>query len=235
MIKCGGKMAYSDFVKLLEENSDEEYRRFSAGLTPNMGESAGIRIPLLKKFAKEEAKGDWERFLAECPERLHEEKIVKGLIICYIKEPMEKKIALMIDFIRLIDNWGVCDIVCCAFKFKKNESQEVYDFVKGYIQSEGEYEKRFAIVMLLAHFIDEKHIDEILKMLNNIDDEKFYVSMACAWALSVCFVKFEDKTYDAIKEGKLSKETVNRTVTKIIQSRRVDERAKEKAKELRKK
>ena len=226
-------MSYTEFLKLIEENKDEKYREFSAKLTPNIGESVGVRIPVLKKFAKEEAKGDWEEFFDKCENRLFEEKMVRGFIICFLKESIERKLLLMEDFINIIDNWSICDSICCAFKLKKNEEEKVYEFAKGYFEKDGEFEKRFGIVIMLSHFIDEKHIDEILKMLNNIDDEKFYVSMACAWALSVCYIKFEDKTYKAIKEGKLSKETVSRTVTKIIQSYRVDDRGKQRAKELR--
>ena len=92
-----------------------------------------------------------------------------------------------------------------------------------------EFEKRFAVVMLLAHFIDEKHIDETLKMLNNIDDEKFYVSMAVAWALSVCYIKYREKTVNALKSTNLSGDTIYRAVAKIKQSRRVDEEGKRQA------
>ncbi len=217
---------YNNFLELIKSESDEKYREFSLKITPNLGKSAGVRTPVLKKFAKEAAKGDWQEFFEKKNNELYEEKLVSGFIICYIKESIEVRLDLLRDFIPIIDNWAVCDMVACAFNFKIAESEKVWDFVNEYIEKSGEFEKRFAVVMLLAHFIDEKHIDEILKMLNNIEDEKFYVSMAVAWALSVCYIKYREKTVNALKGTSLSSDTINRTVSKIKQSRRVDEEGK---------
>ena len=59
--------------------------------------------------------------------------------------------------------------------------------------------------------------------------EKFYLSMAVAWALSVCYIKYREKTVNALKGTSLSSDTINRTVSKIKQSRRVDEEGKRQA------
>ena len=220
---------YNEFLELIKNEADEKYREFSVKITPNIGKSVGVRTPVLKKFAKEAAKGDWQEFFEKRNNELYEEKLVTGLIICYIKESIDVRLNLLREFIPIIDNWALCDMVACAFKFKKAESAKVWDFVKEYIEKNSEFEKRFAVVMLLAHFIDEKHIDETLKMLNNIDDEKFYVSMAVAWALSVCYIKFREKTVNALKSTNLSGDTIYRAVAKIKQSRRVDEEGKRQA------
>ena len=203
-------MSYADFEELIRNNADEKYREFSGKLTPNIGKNAGVRTPVLKVFAKKEAKENYAEFFEKCTDELYEEKLVQGLIIGYAKEETEKRLLMLEKFIEKIDNWAVCDMTACAFKF----------------------EKRFGVVLILSDFIDEKHIDEILKMLNNIYDSRFYVSMAVAWALSVCYVKFEEKTYTAVKNGKLPKETINKTVSKIRQSLRVSKESKERAKEL---
>ena len=224
---------YNEFLELIKNEADEKYREFSLKITPDLGKSAGVRTPVLKQFAKKAAKGDWEEFFQKRNNELYEEKLVSGLIICYIKESIDIRLNLLREFIPIIDNWALCDMVACAFKFKKAESEKVWDFVNEYIEKNGEFEKRFAVVMLLAHFIDEKHIDETLKMLNNIKDEKFYVSMAVAWALSVCYIKFREKTVDVLKNTKLSNDTVKRTLLKITQSRRVDEEGKRQAKLIR--
>ena len=57
--------------------------------------------------------------------------------------------------------------------------------------------------------------------------------MAVAWALSVCYIKFREKTVDVLKNTKLSNDTVKRTLLKITQSRRVDEEGKRQAKLIR--
>ncbi len=225
-------MSYADFEELIRNNTDEKYREFSRKLTPNIGKNAGVRTPVLKAFAKKEAKENYTEFFEKCTDELYEEKLVQGLIIGYAKEEVGKRLCMLEKFIEKIDNWAVCDMTACAFKFNKNESETVFEFAKKYVEKDGEFEKRFGVVLILSDFIDENHIDEILKMLNNIDDSRFYVSMAVAWALSVCYVKFEEKTYTAVKNGKLPKETINKTVSKIRQSLRVSKESKERAKEL---
>mgnify|MGYP000863249078 CR=1 FL=1 len=224
---------YEDFIEMADKNADEKYREFSIKLTPGIGKNAGVRTPVLKKFAREAAKGDWESFFSECRNELYEERLVRGLIICYIKADIEKRLGLLREFIPLIDNWALCDIVCCAFKFKNGESGRVFEFVKQYMEKNGEFEKRFAVVMLLSHFIDDEHIDEVLELLNNIDDSRFYVSMAAAWALSMCYIKYEDRTAELLKNGKPDRETVNRAILKIIQSRRAADDAKNRARSYR--
>ena len=50
------------------------------------------------------------------------------------------------------------------------------------------------IVSLMSHFLDKEHIDEILTICGKIDHDGYYVKMGNAWALSVCYVKFPEKT-----------------------------------------
>ena len=46
--------------------------------------------------------------------------------------------------------------------------------------------------------------------------------MAVAWAISLCFVKFEEKTMNYIKNNKLDDFTYNKSLQKICESLRVD-------------
>lgn len=43
--------------------------------------------------------------------------------------------------------------------------------------------------MLMNYYNDDTYIDNTLKELNNVRHEGYYVKMAVAWALSLCFVK----------------------------------------------
>ena len=55
-------MSYADFEELIRNNADEKYREFSGKLTPNIGKNAGVRTPVLKVFAKKEAKENYTEF-----------------------------------------------------------------------------------------------------------------------------------------------------------------------------
>ena len=50
--------------------------------------------------------------------------------------------------------------------------------------------------------------------------------MAVAWGLSVCFVKYPDKTMKYLKENNLDDWTYNKVLQKIMESYRVDDDTK---------
>lgn len=53
--------------------------------------------------------------------------------------------------------------------------------------------------MLMNYYNDDTYIDNTLKELNNVRHEGYYVKMAVAWALSLCFVKQRAKTMELFK------------------------------------
>ncbi len=88
-------------------------------------------------------------------------------------------------------------------------------------------EIRFGVVMAMAHYIDEEYIDNVLQWMDRISHEGYYVKMAVAWALSVCYVKFPQKTMNYLKENHLDDFTYNKALQKIIESYRVSTEDKE--------
>ena len=99
--------------------------------------------------------------------------------------------------------------------------------------SDKEYELRFAIVVLMQYFIDEDHIDAILQIYDNIRHDGYYVKMAVAWAISVCFVKFRDKTLEFLKYSNLDDFTYNKSLQKVRESNRVSKEDKDMVKRMR--
>ena len=80
--------------------------------------------------------------------------------------------------------------------------------------------------MLLEHFIDEDYIDECLERIDEFKDTRYYAQMACAWALSICYIKFPQKTFSYLKKSKLDNWTFNKGIQKICESLRVDKETK---------
>ena len=72
--------------------SDEKYASFSSGLTPNCKPMIGVRIPELRKIAKEIAKGNFRSFLKEGEEEYFEELDLKGMVIGYCKTDIDEKL-----------------------------------------------------------------------------------------------------------------------------------------------
>ena len=68
---------------------DIAYRDFHSSLMPGVDKEAviGVRIPVLRKFAKEYAKsGETEQFMRELPHKYYEENNLHMMIIGQIKD-----------------------------------------------------------------------------------------------------------------------------------------------------
>ena len=130
------------------------------------------------------------------------------------------------SFIPLIDNWAVCDSCCASFKFTAQYREELYPFIKSYL-SGSEYEARFAVVMLMDYYLTDGYIDEVLSLLCEIKSDYYYVNMAVAWALSVAFVKYRDKTLPYLTQKTLTPAVQNKTIQKIKESYRVTDTDKQ--------
>ena len=218
---------YRALLERLKALSDEKYRIFNESLIPGVSETYGVRTPQLRSIAKEIIKDDWRGFLENASDRTHEELVLQGMVIAQSKCDIEEKLSYIREFVPKINNWAVCDVFCGDFKSAAKNRARVKKFLQTYLRSNSEFELRFGVVMLMDYFIVEEEIDETLKVLSSIRHEGYYVKMAVAWALSVCFVKFREKTLPVLERGVLDDETQNKAIQKCRESLRVSKEDKE--------
>lgn len=211
-------------VTWLLSEKEEEYRKFSAGLIPNVDNVLGVRLPKLRKFAKELLKQDYETFLThDCI--YFEETMLQGMLIGLIKENVDTKLNRIKSFLPKINNWSLCDSFCCGLKFAGNNSEIVWDFICPYIQSKKEYEVRFALVMMLNYFINEVYIDRVLELIASVNHGGYYAKMAAAWALSICYIRFPKKT-EKVFQTLPDNEIKTKAIRKICESFQVSREEK---------
>ena len=217
----------------LIELSEEKYRKFSSSLIPNIDNVLGVRLPVLRKLAKEIYKSDnWQDFLNQKQSDYMEEVMLQGMIIGLVKDEPQNILNYIKDFVPKINNWAVCDSFCTGLKFTNTNKALVWDFLQMYFQSDKEYELRFGIVMLLSYFIEDFYIDKVLKILDKVNHEGYYVKMAVAWAVSICYIKFSEKTQKYLHVSNLNNWTYNKSIQKIIESYRIDKQTKELLKKM---
>ena len=215
--------------------SDEKYRDFSAALNPGVTNMLGVRLPQLRQIAKRIARsGEYDAFLQDQDCTYFELTMLRGLVIDYLKLPVEEVLGYIEDYLPQITCWSLCDSFVMGLSIVKKYPQRFWEFALDYQDSQNPYEVRFCAVMLLDHFVDEPHIAQVLNVLSQIRHDDYYVKMAVAWAVSVCFVHFPSHTMDFLKKGCLEAETYRRALQKIVESNRVDTQTKDVIRAMRK-
>lgn len=212
--------------KKILELADPKYKEFHSGLCPNTENIIGVRIPVLRKYAKELAKDDFRSYLASIADDYYEEIMIKGMIIGLAKMETEERLNYISEFVPKIDNWAICDTFCAGLKFTNKNKDFVWKFIKKHQNSRKEFELRFLIVMLLDYYITDKYIDEVIKILDKTKHDGYYVKMAIAWTMSVLYVKYPKITMEYLKNNTLDDFTYNKALQKIIESYRVSEEDK---------
>lgn len=212
--------AYTALQAALAQTADLDYRTFHASLVPGIGNFYGVRTPALRTLARQIAKGDAAGFLSLVTDDSYEETLLHGLVVGYAKFSPEEAFARIAAFVPHITNWALCDVCTSSFKVFAQYPETGFALARAFLEQPGEYEKRFGTVVLLDYYIDAAHIDQTLALLCAVRHDGYYVKMAVAWALSVCFVKFRDPTL-AMLPALADDFIYNKTLQKCIESYRV--------------
>lgn len=214
--------------------AEPQYQTFTSKLLPGVSNIVGVRLPNLRKIAKEVAKGDWRTYLNNAVDEYYEEIMLQGMVIGYVKSPLQELIPFIERFVHKIDNWSVCDSFCSGLKVTKIHKEEMWHFLQSYFQKQGEFEVRFGVVMLLNYYLDEAYIEPVCKIFDDIRHDGYYVKMAVAWAISIYYIRFQKAMESYLKSNKLDDFTFQKALQKICESRAVDNMTKERIRKIKK-
>ncbi len=107
------KMEILTLQQRLFAMQDKGYAAFQAKLTPGIPVESfiGVRVPLLRKFAKEFGKeASCEGFLQTLPHTYYDENMLHALLLSQMKD-YDACIRAVDSFLPYVDNWAVCDIM----------------------------------------------------------------------------------------------------------------------------
>jgi len=215
----------ADIQKYLLSQADQKYRDFTLPLIPNVDEKTfiGVRLPILKKYAKELDNKDREEFLNSLPHQYHEENILHAFILSNIKDYSEfvKRVDAFLPF---VTNWSVCDTICNKHLYKHLDSliKEVYVWLK----SKEIYRVRYAVKCLMNYYLGDEFKEEHLLKVEEFKLDGYYVKMMVAWYLATGLAKNYDSFIKAIEEKRFDKITHNKAIQKAVESYRVSEEHK---------
>lgn len=205
---------------------DEKYRKFNENICKDTRyKLLGIRMPILRTLAKEISKEEnFEEYLDLKNIEYFEEVLIKGLIIAYKKLSFEEKKKYIKEYVPHMDSWAMTDTFCPTLKIKEKDLSNVWNFILPYTQAKGEFEVRFAVIMMLDYYITDEYVDKVIYELNKITHEGYYVKMGVAWCLAEIGIKYNEKLMKFLKgKNNLDNFTYNKTLQKMIESYRISD------------
>ena len=222
----------------LKQLADEKYKEFHKGLCPGTENILGIRVPVLREYAKKLSKEyDIRELLNYIDDEYYEEIMLQGMLIGLEKakdKDIENILKDIEEFVPKIDNWAVCDTFCAGLKITKKNLDKMWKFLQKYVVSDKEFEIRFGIVMILDYYITEEYLEKNFDIFNHIKSNQYYVQMAVAWAISICLIKFYDRTKEYLEQAKIDKFTYNKAIQKAIESYRISDEQKTELRKMKK-
>ena len=222
----------------LKQLADEKYKEFHKGLCPGTENILGIRVPVLRDYAKKLSKKyEIHELLNHIDNEYYEEIMLQGMLIGLEKakdNDIENILKDIEEFVPKIDNWAICDVFCAGLKITKQHLIEIWEFIQKYLVSDKEFEIRFGVVMILDYYITEEYLGKNFAIFNHIKSNQYYVQMAVAWAISICLIKFYDKTIEYLEQAKIDKFTYNKAIQKAIESYRISDEQKTELRKMKK-
>ncbi|MBQ6348005.1 MAG: DNA alkylation repair protein [Clostridia bacterium] len=226
-------MTPTEIREALFQLRDEEYRAFQVKLIPNIAPDTmiGVRTPALRSLAKQLYRaGDCAAFLAELPHRCFDENQLHAFILSEMRD-FETCIEETCRFLPYVDNWATCDQL--SPKAFKKHRQQLPEYISVWLASGHTYTVRFAIGMLMAHFLDEAFDPEYLRTVSQVRSEEYYVRMMVAWYFATALAKQYDAALPYIEERRLDPWTHNKAIQKGVESNRIPDERKAYLKTLR--
>ena len=141
---------------------DKEYQVFYSRLMPTLPPETviGVRVPLLRKLAKQLADTpEAEVFLQELPHFYYEENALHAFLLESVRD-YGTALAATERFLPYVDNWAVCD--CFSPKVFAQHKPELLPAIRRWLGSDQVYTVRYGIGMLMRYYLDDAFRPEYL-------------------------------------------------------------------------
>ena len=206
---------------------DSKYRDFQSGLIPGVdpGSFIGVRTPELRKLAKHLGKrSDIREFLDRRPHTFFDENQLHAFLVSEMKDYTECVEAVN-RFLPYVDNWATCDQMSPKV-FRKHREELLFP-IRQWITNGGTFTVRFAIGMLMEHYLDDAFDPAYPEMVAAIRSEEYYIRMMVAWYFATALAKQYDAVLPYIQEARLDSWTHNKTIQKAVESYRISPEQKQ--------
>lgn len=210
------------------------YRQFQCKLLPTVAAAAviGVRMPRLRAYAKGMQRDAAEVFRRDLPHRYYEENNLHAILINEIGD-FSQCMAALEQFLPYVDNWATCDSLRPRC-IKKNK-EAFLPYIRRWLACKHTYTVRFAIEMLMVHYLEEAFEDGYPSMVASVYSEEYYVNMMIAWYFATALAKQYEAVIGYLEQARLPEWVHHKTIQKAVESDRVSKERKQYLQTLRKK
>ena len=219
-------MNREEIVTELFRMRDQDYALMQAKIIPTVAADRiiGVRTPALRAFAKRLYKDrESDEFLSCVPHRYFDEDQLHAFMISLEKD-FDRCIEKVDAFLPFIDNWATCDQLSPGVF--KTAPEKLLPSIHTWIQSDQTYTVRFAIGMLMQHFLDERFDTKYADMIAEVRSEEYYIRMMIAWYFATALAKQYDLVLPYLEDRRLDDWTHNKAIQKSVESYRITDEQK---------
>jgi len=214
-------MLTDDIREKLQILSDPAYRDFQSKLIPSVPDARfiGVRTPALRAYAKNLSRQtDVTPFLRDLPHRTFDENQLHAFLIAEIRD-YERCIDEVERFLPFVNNWATCDQM--SPKVFRKHRQQLLEHIQAWLGSDHPYTVRFAIGMLMQHFLDDDFDPAYLARVAAIRSDEYYVRMMIAWYFATALAKQYDAALPYLDQHRLDEWCHHKTIQKAVESYRI--------------
>ena len=220
-------MTYKELEKYLENNANKKFADFAKTVSNSEYLVFGVKNPVLRQIVKEHVKDEEMRLEDfKTGKYLEIDFIYFGLALSRCKN-IDEQLEFLKQNIKKAKSWAITDTA--ATYLKKLTFDKYWFFFLKLVKSPFIYDRRMAFIVGLKLAKDKN----ILKVTEYIQkDEEYMVMMGEAWLLATVAIYYPNEVYDYLLE--CDDLTLKRkTISKMVDSFRIDEATKERFKGLR--
>lgn len=200
---------------------DATYAAFQSKLMPTVAPALviGVRMPQVRALAKTlERAGKAGAYMHTLPHTYYEENMLHAVLLSHCTNFAEC-ITLLDEFLPYVDNWAVCDALSPQV-FAAN-TNALMPHIARWLTTNAVYTQRFALKMLMTHYLDEHFCTKYLDIPAHIHTNEYYVAMMIAWFYATALAKQWEDTAAFLRKNTLNDFVHNKTIQKACESRRL--------------
>ena len=222
----------TEIQERLLDMQEVAYGDFSAALLPTVARERvmGVRLPLLRKFAKQLDPDTAAQFLKELPHTYLEENHLHSFLIGQMRD-VDACYAALDAFLPYVDNWAVCDSL--RPKALLADRERLILQIETYLNSEHAYTVRFGIELLMLYFLEEHFSPSYPARVAAVPCEEYYINMMIAWYFATALALQWDAVLPYVQEHRLPAWVHRKTIQKALESYRITPEQKQLLRALR--